>query len=224
MGGVLAVEDVVFVGGFERDCELFLETVDQKLAFERDRKRFAEALALGDVLLLQFDAVCHVFAVSAQMLQLLKCSLKRTAVGWVRLQTDFHQLDEAAAEVGTVVGERECNSFSFEGGVIIGVIILAFFERDEFEYDHGDGKDIGFVDIVLDVFVHVLDLVELLRCQNELLDECFVLDCSSETTMPVLGLEIVEVEFEVALGAEEYGLAAILADRYVIVLEVECEI
>lgn len=38
MGGVLAVEDVVFVGGLERDCELFLETVDQKLAFERDRK------------------------------------------------------------------------------------------------------------------------------------------------------------------------------------------
>lgn len=42
--------------------------------------------------------------------------------------------------------------------------------------------------------------------------------------MPVLGLEIVEVEFEVALGAEEYGLAAVLTDRYVIVLEVECEI
>lgn len=38
MGGVLAFEDIVFVGGFERDCELFLETVDQELAFERDRK------------------------------------------------------------------------------------------------------------------------------------------------------------------------------------------
>jgi len=111
---------------------------------------------------LQFDTIRHIFAVSPQILQLLKCNLQSTSVGWVRLQTSSHQLHEATAKIGTVVGQCEGDSFCFEGRVIIGVIILGFFERDEFKYDHCNSEKVRFVDIILDLFVHVFDLIELL--------------------------------------------------------------
>jgi hypothetical protein len=89
---------------------------------------------------LQFNAVRHIFAISAQIFQLLIRNLKSTTVGRVGLQTSSHQLDEMAAKVCTVVGQCEGDSFCFEGRVIIAVIIFRFLECDEFKYDHGNGK------------------------------------------------------------------------------------
>lgn len=74
--------------------------------------------------------------------------------------------------------------FEFSFGLI--VIEFGFIECDQFEDDHCDRKDVGFVDIIFDLIVHPIDCAELFRSKDELLNPLFFSESFIITAMFVV--------------------------------------
>jgi hypothetical protein len=73
----------------------------------------------------------------------------------------LEQINEWLTVVFTHTGDVEGDAINFEFSLRLIVVKLRLVKGDEFQDDHGYGKNISLVDIILDIIFELIDKVEL---------------------------------------------------------------
>lgn len=173
---------------------------------------------------MQPDAVAHIRRLVPQLLQAPGRLLDRRPLLRVFDQAhpqDVYELGRILAAEG---GQVEVDAAHFEAGLGLVVIELGLVQSQQLQHYHGDCEQVSFVDVNAGLILQLSDVGQLLGGQDEVVNERLIREGLIVGDVLVLALHVEQEHLDVALGAEEDAVGAVLAERDAVGLEVGGEV
>jgi hypothetical protein len=110
---------------------------------------------------LESYAIGDGFHVASNGIEFIHRLLNAAPRGRSRLHAMLEQINEWLTVVFTHTGDVEGDTIDLEFSLRLIVVKLRLVKCDEFQDDHGYGKNISLIDIILDIIFELIDKVEL---------------------------------------------------------------
>ena len=155
------------------------------------------------VLFVQSDAIADILRFLAYQLNPIQSTLKCASLVRTFHQAGSHNVDELWRVFRGQGGQVKADSAHFETALVLVVVELGLIESQQLEYDHADGEYLRLEDVPLRLVLQFVQVGQLLRRQDHLVDERLFHECLVVCGVLVLFVHLNSIHFHIAFRTEE---------------------